>query len=122
MAGSVWPVLRFMMAGSAALTIVVMLAHPRTPVAQQEIAAMPFHDRWAEVMTAMTVVRLTPATVPVLLPPPSVVPPVPTRRDEVPPPKGPVKTAKPVKASSGDICRGRGKTYTRGGRSWRCRR
>jgi len=37
-------------------------------------------------------------------------------------PQTPANSRKPEKIAADDICRGKGRTYTNGGRSWRCRR
>jgi hypothetical protein len=93
---------------------------------QQPERSLAFSERWADVPMRIIPVSRQIRTV-TILPETAVTPPMPDLKvlpPDIPPPPR-VKRAhavQPQSAQAHDICRGRGRVYTRGGKSWRCRR
>lgn len=117
---------------AAALAASVVTGIIAKPAKYEPSLAHKFVDRWEDVPPR--IVPLPPKPVKTLVIAPDVedvpyVPPPPPPKTMMPSPKvvpAPAKVVAPEppkpKPKEVDICRGRGKVYTRGGKSWRCKR
>ena len=114
--------LPFVFGAAVALAVMSMLfismARPARPPLVKAQTGAPFHERWQEPLAQPLVpkmIRVIPIT-PRVKPQPVAQAPV---VKEAPPP---AKSKPKREREANDICRGRGKTYRNGGRSWRCKR
>jgi len=118
-----------MLALLAAFAVVHVVAQPHVP------AAGGFADRWHDAIAPFALSPTQPRAsrvVPIIRlprpeavePPPPPPAPTPAPPDAVPDP--PIKVAatrhERAQAKPHDICRGRGRTWTKNGKSWRCNR
>jgi len=119
--------MKWLVAGAAAImtatgTAIVAIPAPKDPIVLEN----QFDEAWGDVMRVVALqkadrIRSIPLEKPVIaervVPQPSaVVPPALSLPDEGPP------VAKRRRHAGRDICRGKGRYYTHGGKSWRCRR
>lgn len=88
------------------------------PIEPPPVITQSFAHRWEGVPRVIPLPQRPVQTIPIAPDPPSM----PVLEEAPPQARAQVPAPVKVRAPATDICRGKGRVYTRGGKSWRCRR